>query len=114
MLRRHIGGKDLMRVQCQHLLGVGQRPHIAIQVIPDAKGAACAYGKDFMILTFNSTNKRPRAPVAYVEDMRSARYVREQDEVGAYSVTFDYLRSYALDDLQSADLIRGYGDERYV
>lgn len=114
VLRRQIGDKDLMRVQCQHLLGVGQRPHIAIQVIPDAKGAACAYGKDFMILTFNSTNKRPRAPVAYVEDMRSARYVREQDEVGAYSVTFDYLRSYALDDLQSADLIRGYRDERYV
>ena len=114
VLRRQIGGKDLMRVQCQHLLDAGQRPHIAIQVIPDAKGAACAYGKDFMILTFNSANKRPRAPVAYVEDMRSARYVREQDEIGAYSVTFDYLMSYALDDLQSADLIRGYRDERYA
>jgi transcriptional regulator with XRE-family HTH domain len=114
VLRRQVGGKDVMRAQCQYLLDVGQRPHIAIQVIPDAKGAACAYGKDFMILTFNSTNKRPRAPMAYVEDMRSARYVREQDEIGAYSVTFDYLRSYALDDLQSADLIRGYRDERYV
>jgi transcriptional regulator with XRE-family HTH domain len=114
VLRRQIGGKDVMRAQCQHLLDVGQHPHITIQVIPDAKGAACAYGKDFMILTFNSANKRPRAPVAYVEDMRSARYVREQDEIGAYSVTFDYLRSYALDDLQSADLIRGYRDERYV
>jgi transcriptional regulator with XRE-family HTH domain len=114
VLRRETGGKDIMRAQCQHLLDAGQRPHIAIQVIPDAKGVTCAYGKDFMILTFNSTNKRSRAPVAYVEDMRSARYVREQDEVGAYSVTFDYLRSYALDDLQSADLIRGYRDERYV
>jgi len=52
-----------------------------------------------MILTFNSSSKRPRAPMAYLEDMRTARYVREQDEVGAYSTTFDYLRSNALDDL---------------
>lgn len=114
VLHRLTGGKAVMKAQCQHLLDVGQRPHIAIQVIPDTKGAACAYGKDFMILTFNSTNKRPRVPMAYLEDTRSARYIREQDEIGAYSVTFDYLRSYALDDLQSADLIRGYRDERYV
>ena len=114
VLHRQIGGPDVMKAQCQHLLDVGQRPHIAVQVIPDAKGAACAYGKDFMVLTFNSSNKRPRVPMAYLEDTRSARYIREQDEIGAYSVTFDYLRSYALDDLQSADLIRGYRDERYV
>lgn len=72
VLHRQIGGKDVKKAQCQHLLDVGQRPHIAIQVIPDTKGAACAYGKDFMILTFNSTNKRPRVPMAYLEDTRSA------------------------------------------
>jgi hypothetical protein len=67
-----------------------------------------------MILTFHGSGKRPRPPMAYLEDMRTARYVREQDEVGAYSMTFDYLRSNALDDLRSADLIRGYGNDRYV
>jgi transcriptional regulator with XRE-family HTH domain len=108
VLHRQIGGYDVMKAQCQRLLDVGRRPHIAIQIIPDAKGAACAYGKDFMILTFNGTSKRPRAPMAYVEDMRSARYVRERDETGAYAMTFDYLRSFALDDIQSSNLIRGY------
>ncbi len=114
VLHREVGSKDVMRMQCQHLLDMGQLPHIAIQIVPDTKGAVCAHGKDFMILTFNNTNKRPRAPMAYLEDMRSARYVREQDEVGTYSMTFDYLRSIALDDLQSAKMIRGYRDERYV
>ncbi len=114
VLRREVGSKDVMRAQCERLLEVGQRPHIAIQVAPDANGAACAYGKDFMILTFNGSGKRPRPPMAYLEDMRTARYVREQDEVGAYSTTFDYLRSNALDDLRSADLIRGYRNDRYV
>lgn len=114
VLRREVGGKDAMRAQCERLLEVGQWPHVAIQVVPDANGAACAYGKDFMILTFHGCGKRPRAPMAYLEDMRTARYVREQDEVGAYSTTFDYLRSNALDDLRSADLIRGYRNDRYV
>lgn len=114
VLHRVVGGKDVMREQLQHLLDMGQLPHIAIQIVPDSKGAVCGHGKDFMILTFSTSNKRPRAPLAYLEDMRSARYVREQDEVGAYSMTFDYLRSNALDDLQSAEMIRGYRDERYV
>jgi transcriptional regulator with XRE-family HTH domain len=114
VLRRSVGGKEVMRAQCEHLLAAGQRPHIAIQVIPDDKGAVCAYGKDFMILTFNSTGKKLRAPMAYLEDLRTARYLREQDEVGAYSTAFDYLRSIALDDQQSADMIRGYKDERYL
>lgn len=114
VLRREARGREVMRTQCDHLLSVGQHPHIAIQIIPDSKGVACAGGKDFLILTFPSTNKKPRPPVAYVEDMRTGRYVREQDEVGAYSTTFDYLRSFALDDQQSADLIRSYKDERYI
>jgi DNA-binding XRE family transcriptional regulator len=114
VLHRGVGSGDVMKAQCERLLDVGQWPHVAIQVVPDANGAVCAYGKDFMILTFNGSGKRPRAPMAYLEDMRTARYVREQDEVGAYSMTFDYLRSNALDDLRSADLIRGYRNDRYV
>ena len=114
VLRREVGGKEVMRELCDRLLVMGQQPHIAIQIIPDTKGVTCAYGRDFMILTFNSSTKKPRSPMAYIEDMRTARYVREQDEVGLYSTTFDYLRSNALDDQQSADLIRGYRDERYV
>jgi transcriptional regulator with XRE-family HTH domain len=109
VLRRKVGSADVMREQCAHLLAMTRRPHVAIQVIPDSKGASCAYGQQFMILTFKS-----RAPMAYLEDMRGARYVRERDEVGAYSVTFDFLRACALDDEQSAELIRGVMNERYI
>jgi len=109
VLRRQVGSPKIMGEQCAHLLAMGRRSHVAIQVIPDSKGAACAYGQQFMILTFKS-----RAPMAYLEDMRGARYVRERDEVGAYSVTFDFLRACALDDEQSAELIRGVMNERYI
>jgi hypothetical protein len=109
VLSRQVGGPDVMREQCAHLLAMSRRPNVALQVIPDSKGAACAYGQQFMILTFKS-----RTPMAYLEDMRGARYVRERDEVGTYSVAFDFLRASALDDEQSAELIRGVMNERYV
>ncbi len=109
VLRRCVGGTDVMRAQCTHLLAMARLPHIAVQVIPESKGAACAYGQQFMILTFKN-----RPPIAYLEDMRGARYIREHDEVMAYSVAFDYLRSSALDDEQSAELIRGVMSERYI
>jgi hypothetical protein len=50
-----------MRAQCERLLEVGQWPHVAIQVLPDANEAACAYGKDFMILTFHGSGKKATA-----------------------------------------------------
>lgn len=105
VLRRRVGSAAVMREQCEHLLRASQMPHVTIQVIPDTQGAACAYGQQFMVLTFARQH-----PMAYLEDMRSARYVRETDEVGAYSMTFDYLRSSAVDDEQSAEMVRGYRD----
>jgi DNA-binding XRE family transcriptional regulator len=106
VLRRQVGGPDVMREQCAHLLEMGQRPQIAIHVVADSRGATSAYGQPFMMLTFAK-----QSPLAYIEDARSARYVRDRDEVGAYSVIFDYMRSSALDDGDSAELIRGYRDE---
>lgn len=103
VLRRQVGDRDVMREQCDRILTLGRHPHVAIQVIPDARGATCAYGQQFMVLTFSK-----QQPMAYLEDVRSARYIRERDEVGTFSMTFDYLRSSALDDQESAELIRGY------
>jgi transcriptional regulator with XRE-family HTH domain len=109
VLRREVGGVKVMKAQCAHLLSMTRCPNVAIQIIPDSKGATCAYGQQFMILTFKS-----RPPMAYLEGMRGARYARERDEVGTYSVAFDYLRSSALDDEQSADLIRGVLNDHYI
>lgn len=105
VLRRQVGGPEVMRDQCDHLLAMGRVPQIAIQIMPDASGATCASGQSFLALTFP---KQP--PMVYVEDMRSARYIRDRDEVGIYSVVFDYLRSSALDDDRSSQMIRGYRD----
>jgi transcriptional regulator with XRE-family HTH domain len=106
VLRRQVGSREVMREQCDHLITMGSRPHIAIQVIPDTRGITASYGQAYMVLTF--PGKQP--PLAYLEDARSARYVRERDEVGTYSIMFDYLRSSALDDEESSAMIRSYSN----
>src|SRR5579875_1161057 len=44
MLRREVGSPQVMRRQCEHLLDLGTRPSVVIQVIRNADGLACAGG----------------------------------------------------------------------
>jgi transcriptional regulator with XRE-family HTH domain len=102
-LRRRIGSPEVMREQYQHLLAKAQQANITIQIIPESKGATCAYGRTFTILTPESNS-----PIVYLEDFRSAHYVRERDEVAQYVLAFDHLRASALDDHASMDLVKEY------
>jgi hypothetical protein len=74
-----------------------------VPVVPDSKGATCAYGRAFTIITPESNS-----PLIYLEDFRDARYVRERDEVAQYVLAFDHLRASALDDHASINLVRKY------
>jgi transcriptional regulator with XRE-family HTH domain len=103
ILNRVVGDADIMQAQREHLTEMAEFPHITIQVISNSDGATCAYGRSFSILT--STNGG--TPIVYLEDVRSARYLRDRDEVAQYVLTFDHLRSCALNDRKSLALIKG-------
>jgi len=81
-----LGGPVVMRRQCQHLLRMNQRSNIVIQV-RNADGLACAFGRAFMLLSF-----KHQGDLVYIEDIASARYIRDRDEVARYSLAFDHLR----------------------
>jgi transcriptional regulator with XRE-family HTH domain len=102
-LHRIVGGADIMQKQREHLIEMANLPNITIQVISNDDGVTCAYGRAFTILT--SAGNGP--PVVYLEDVGSARYVRDRDEVARYALSFDHLRACALNDSKSLDLIRG-------
>jgi transcriptional regulator with XRE-family HTH domain len=101
VLHREVGSPQVMRRQCEHLLELGTRPSVVIQVIRNADGLACAGGRAFMLLSF-----RHQGDLVYMEDIGSSRYVRDRDEVARYALTFDHLRASALADDKSATLIR--------
>ncbi len=90
-----------MRAQCEHLLSMGQRPEITIQVNESEQGICCAFGRAFVILSFDN-----QGDLVYCEDIGSARYARKREDVDRYTLAFDHLRASALPDGKSADLIR--------
>ncbi len=100
-LHRIVGSSQIMQQQRDHLIAMAQQPNITVQVIPYAKGATCAFGRAFTVFVSKS------ASMVYLEDVRSARYIRDRDDVGKYVVTFDHLRASALDEDASIELIKG-------
>ena len=101
VLYRANGANEVMLAQLQHLLKASQRPNVVVQVVPNSEGSTAAGGRNFILLTL-----RTEPAVAYLEDIRSARYLRKADDVSQYSLTYDHLRSNALSDVKSAALIK--------
>jgi transcriptional regulator with XRE-family HTH domain len=101
-LRRKVGSSDVMTAQYRHLAEIAQRPNVTLQVVPDNVGITCAYGRAFTIL-------RPRAgkTLVYIEGIFDAQYLRDPDTVDLYTLVFDHLRTTALNDVQSLQLIKG-------
>ncbi len=100
-IHRVNGDAEIMAEQLEHLVKMSERPEIVIQVIPNCEGSTAAGGRSFTILTFKS-----EPTVVYLEDIKSARYIRKPDEVAMYALTFDHLRSCALPDDKSRALLR--------
>lgn len=101
VLYRVNGTNDVMLAQLQHLIKASEQPNIVVQVVPNSEGSTAAGGRNFIILTLRS-----EPTVAYLEDIRSARYLRKADDVVQYSLSYDHLRSNALSDVKSAALIK--------
>ncbi len=101
-LHRRVGGSGLMRLQLEHLLEMSALPNVAIQVLPFGAGAHPAMGRPFVILAFP---ERADPDVVYLEDLTSALYVENVEEVDRYNMFFNHLRATALSFADSSRLI---------
>jgi len=101
VLQRVVGGQEIMTAQREHVLSVSRRPSITVQIILNNEGATCAFGRAFDVLTTKNDSS-----LVYLEDIGSARYVRDRQEVRRYMTAFDHLRASALTDRDSVELIR--------
>lgn len=100
VLRRPIGGPEVMRRQLTHLLELGERENIDIRVMPTAHGAHSGHSGSFelFLMPEQFTN------VAYVETLGGALYV-ESPGVERFEDAWDDLFNHALDPKRSAALI---------
>jgi transcriptional regulator with XRE-family HTH domain len=101
VLRRAVGGPDVMREQLVRLVESGQGPNVAIQVIPFSAGAHEGLrGGAFIVADFDSA-----ATIAYQDAASSGQIIEGATEVDALAVTWDTLRLDALPRTASISLI---------
>jgi transcriptional regulator with XRE-family HTH domain len=102
-LRRPVGDSRVMRAQLEHLLAVGERPNVTIQVMPFQAGGHAAAGGSFTILRF----AEPDLPdVVYLEQLTSALYLDKPETVDQYQMVMERICLEAATPAESADLIR--------
>ncbi|QMU75787.1 helix-turn-helix transcriptional regulator [Streptacidiphilus sp. PB12-B1b] len=103
VLRRRIGGPEVMRDQLQRLLTAGMDPRTVIQVLPERVAAHPGLAGPFTILT------TPEVPDAlYVDGFSQGRMGLDPAEVAVAVHAYDLLRAVSLSPDESAELIGGY------
>jgi transcriptional regulator with XRE-family HTH domain len=101
-LRRPVGSPEVMRGQLRHLIEMGARPNISLQVIPLTRGGHAAAGGAFTILRFSE----PDLPdVVYLEQLTSALYLDKRETVDHYLEVMERLCVEALPADASAETI---------
>jgi transcriptional regulator with XRE-family HTH domain len=102
VIRRTIGGPEVMGRQLARLAEASKMPSVTLQVLPFASGSHAGLRGPFSILEFP---ERADADVAYVESVAGILYLEKDREVRSCAEAFDRLRAAALSPGASAELI---------
>ena len=103
VLRRPIGGREVLREQIESLLEMCEQPRVRLQVIPFASGGHAAAGGAFTILRF----PYPDMPdVVYLEHLTSGLYLDKREDVDHYAAAMGRLTIEAEPPARTPDLLR--------
>ena len=103
VLRREVGGADVMQAQLQHLSKIAELPAVTLQVIPFGVGAYPGMSGEFVILRFEEP---VGADVVYIESMAGDLFPETPADVTRYTLMFEHLRALALSPDDSVTLVR--------
>jgi transcriptional regulator with XRE-family HTH domain len=111
IVRRPIGGLEVMRMQLEELIRAAESPAITIQVLPLNSGEHAGMDGSFSIHNFSD----PADPdVVYVGNAAKDAYLDDEATVARYELIFDHLQAAALKPTDSiqflATLAKAYAD----
>jgi transcriptional regulator with XRE-family HTH domain len=101
VLRRPVGGAEVMRAQIAHLQEMAETPNVTIQVFPFAKGGNPGLSGAFAILDFETD-----PAVTYVDSPAGNLYLEKPRDIRRFVQAFDLLRAAALDPDESTALLK--------
>ena len=102
VIRRLVGGPEVMRAQLDHIAEMAKLAHISVQVLPFTAGAHPAMDGSFILLGFPEASD---PDVVYLESQTSSLYLEEAPEIERYTLMFNHLIAKALDPDESRRLI---------
>jgi transcriptional regulator with XRE-family HTH domain len=108
ILRRPVGGKDVMRAQLARLMGVSDRPNVALKVMPFGVSVhAGIMSGPFVVLEFpkNGAGRPSEPPMVYRDSFTGVLFLDKPEQVDRYSIAFTDIWTAALDEAASRDFI---------
>lgn len=103
VIRRRVGGREIMGRQLEYLAGLADDPNITIQILPFRTGAHPAMGSSFVHLRLTEP---PDAEMIYLENLAGADYHDRPHQVAEYFTAFGMLAAAALDPIESSVLLK--------
>ncbi|WP_243469288.1 helix-turn-helix domain-containing protein [Streptomyces cinnamoneus] len=101
-LRAQVGGPAVMAAQLKHLVEASEHPNVDLQVLPFAAGAHAGVLGTFVLFSFPTP---AFSDIVCLEHRTGTVYLETSEDTGAYTLTFDSLRSTALSPAKSLDVI---------
>lgn len=104
VVRRVIGGEDVMREQLEHLIEAAKLPNVTLQILPFGAGEHLFLGGSAALLEFRETT---HLDVVYLEGVAGDYYEEQPSEVARYRKEFERMSATALDHRSSITMIEG-------
>jgi transcriptional regulator with XRE-family HTH domain len=101
VLRRTVGGPDVMADQYRHLLSMMELPNVTVQVVPFAAGSHAGMLGSFSLLDFPA----PDPVVACVETVVGSLFQETESDVAVCTMAYDHLRAAALSPVESTRMV---------
>ncbi|MEV7004857.1 DUF5753 domain-containing protein, partial [Streptomyces sp. NPDC093982] len=103
VLLRMLGSREVMREQLEYLEEMARLPHVTLQIVPLDVTNASAPAIPVTYLRFGGVDL---ADIVYLEHIKSAAFLEDQDETEEYRIALDRLGDEALNPRESLDRLR--------
>lgn len=107
VLRREVGGPEVMRSQLLRLIEAASLPQVRLQVLPFTAGAHVGVTGPFVVFSFSSTSD---LDVVVLDHLTSSLYLERKEDLWAYTTAFTTLQIRALSPEDSLDYIAEMAD----
>jgi hypothetical protein len=106
VLRRPVGGPDVLRRQLLRLIEASERSMVTIQILPFSVGAHPGLAGSFMVLEFaGAESGASDQPLVYSEGLTGGVFRSKPEDLRSYLDSFEALRAAAMTPVESMEAI---------